>query len=149
MSKGRHKLPASLLSDGGSIETCSLTSDSERLQQIEAVRVEAMCNHHRWEANQSLRAALLRKGRPYTAQPGQEGGLLQGSRRHWRRQRKLRGLPPGHRPRFGSQCRLQYVAFNIFGSATLAVALCSVRQSKFALSTANRSGVQTRTTWRS
>ena len=68
------KLPASLLSDGGSIETCSLTSDSERLQQIEAVRVEAMCNHHRWEANQSLRAALLRKGRPYrgTFQPGQK-----------------------------------------------------------------------------
>ena len=32
------KLPASLLSDGGSIETCSLTSDSERLQQIDELR---------------------------------------------------------------------------------------------------------------
>ena len=31
-----------------------------------------MCNHHRWEANQSLKAALLRKGRPCqgTFQPG-------------------------------------------------------------------------------
>ena len=50
------KLPASLMSDGGNIESCRLTSDSERLQHIEAVRTQAMIEHHRFEANQSLRA---------------------------------------------------------------------------------------------
>ena len=59
------KLPASLMSDGGNIEPCQLTSDSERLQHIEAVRTRAMIEHHRFEANQGLRTALLRKVRPY------------------------------------------------------------------------------------
>ena len=68
------KLPASLLSDGGSIESCQLTSDSDRLQQIEAVRTQAMMNHHQFEAHAALRAALLRKSRPYRGQlfPGQK-----------------------------------------------------------------------------
>ncbi|CAE7442520.1 unnamed protein product [Symbiodinium natans] len=68
------KLPASLLSDGGSIESCQLTADSDRLQQIEAVRTQAMMNHHQFEAHAALRAALLRKSRPYRGQlfPGQK-----------------------------------------------------------------------------
>ena len=68
------KLPASLLSDGGSIESCHVTGDSKRLQQTEAIRSEAMANHHRYEPNQSVRAALLRKGCPYrgTFSPAQK-----------------------------------------------------------------------------
>ena len=59
------KLPASLLSDGGSIEACQLTSDSDRLQLVERIRTEAMVQHHRFEADQGLRTALLRKSRPH------------------------------------------------------------------------------------
>ena len=68
------KLPAALPSDGGSIESSQLVSDSERLQQIEAVRIQAMLNHHQFKANQALRVALLRKSRPYrgTFYPGQK-----------------------------------------------------------------------------
>ncbi|CAE7353272.1 GIP [Symbiodinium sp. CCMP2592] len=68
------KLPASLLSDGGSIESAQLTSDSDRLMQLEAIRTEALMNHHRYEAHESLRAALLRNSRPYrgTFEPGQK-----------------------------------------------------------------------------
>ena len=68
------KLPASLLSDGGSIESAELLNDSQRLLQIEAVRTEAMKNHHAFEAHEALRAALLRKSRPYrgTFSPGQK-----------------------------------------------------------------------------
>ncbi|CAE7226683.1 unnamed protein product [Symbiodinium sp. CCMP2592] len=68
------KLPGALLSDGGSIESAQLTSDSERLMQIESIRVQAMNNHHEFEANQALRSALLRKSRPYRGEfyPGQK-----------------------------------------------------------------------------
>ena len=68
------KLPGALLSDGGSIESAQLTSDSERLMQIESIRTQAMVNHHEYEASQALRAALLRKGRPYRGEfyPGQK-----------------------------------------------------------------------------
>ncbi|CAE7222193.1 unnamed protein product [Symbiodinium sp. CCMP2456] len=68
------KLPAALLSDGGSIEAAQLVNDSTRLMQIEAVRTEAMRNHHTYEAHEALRAALLRKSRPYRGAfyPGQK-----------------------------------------------------------------------------
>ena len=68
------KLPASLLSDGGSIESAQVTADSERLMQLEAIRTQALMNHHRYEAHESLRTALLRKSRPYRGAftPGQK-----------------------------------------------------------------------------
>ncbi|CAE7400233.1 FMN2 [Symbiodinium sp. KB8] len=68
------KLPASLLSDGGSIESAQVTTDSERLMQLEAIRTQALMNHHRYEAHESLRTALLRKSRPYRGAftPGQK-----------------------------------------------------------------------------
>ena len=39
--------------------------DSGCLMQIEAVRIEAIKNHRTYEAHEALRAALLRKSRPY------------------------------------------------------------------------------------
>ncbi|CAE7255028.1 PSMC3, partial [Symbiodinium sp. CCMP2456] len=68
------KLPGSLLSDGGSIESAQLISDSEKLMQIESLRTQSMINHHEYEASQALRAALLRKSRPYRGEfyPGQK-----------------------------------------------------------------------------
>ncbi|CAE7420471.1 luxQ, partial [Symbiodinium microadriaticum] len=67
------KLPASLLSDGGSVESAQLTNDSERLLQLESIRTHALMNHHRYEAHESLRASLLRKSRPFRGsfEPGQ------------------------------------------------------------------------------
>ena len=64
------KLPASLLSD---VESAQLTNDSERLLQLESIRTQALMNHRRYEAHESLRASLLRKSRPLRGSfvPGQ------------------------------------------------------------------------------
>ena len=75
---GDPKLPASLLSDGGSIESAQVTADSERLMQLEAIRTQALMNHHRYEAHESLRTALLRKSQtlPRSLYSRPEGGIL-------------------------------------------------------------------------
>ena len=59
------RLPGALLSTGGTMEACQLLEDSERLRQIESVRAEAMAQYIRFEYDSTLRAALLRKGRPF------------------------------------------------------------------------------------
>ena len=59
------RLPGALLSTGGTVEACQLLEDSERLRQIESVRAEAMAQYIRFEYDSTLRAALLRKGRPF------------------------------------------------------------------------------------
>ena len=53
------------MSSGGDIEACQLAADSQNLQRIEQIRVEAMTAFHRFEYDSALRAALLRKPRPY------------------------------------------------------------------------------------
>ena len=58
------KLPGSLLSPGGDIESCQLHSDSEKLRHVEQVRTQAMMLFHQFESDNSLRTALLRKPRP-------------------------------------------------------------------------------------
>ena len=60
-----HKLPGALLSSGGTLESCQLANDSDALRRIEAIRAEAMSLFHKFEYDSSLRAALLRKPRPY------------------------------------------------------------------------------------
>ena len=67
-----HKLPGALLSSGGNIESCQLASDSDRLREVELVRAEAMAQFHRFEYDNALRAALLRKPRPFRG-PFHEG----------------------------------------------------------------------------
>ena len=49
------------------MEACQCLDDSERLRQIESVRAEAMAmaQYIRFEYDSTLRAALLRKGRPF------------------------------------------------------------------------------------
>ncbi|OLP93808.1 hypothetical protein AK812_SmicGene24243 [Symbiodinium microadriaticum] len=61
-----HKLPGSLLSSGGNVESCSLhdVDDSSRLRLIEQIRTKAMMLYHQFESDAALRAALLRKPRP-------------------------------------------------------------------------------------
>ena len=53
-------LPGALLSSGGDIEACQLANDSQALQRIEQMRVEAMTAFHRFEYDSALRAALIR-----------------------------------------------------------------------------------------
>ncbi|CAE7889819.1 RE1 [Symbiodinium microadriaticum] len=58
------KLPGSLLSSGGNVESCSLYNDSDRLRLVEQIRTKAMMLYHQFESDAALRAALLRKPRP-------------------------------------------------------------------------------------
>ena len=59
------KLPAALLSEPEAIEAKQTMDNSEALLQIEAVRHEAMKSFIDYDFNQSLRRAMLRKGRPW------------------------------------------------------------------------------------
>ena len=58
------KLPGSLLSSGGNIESCNIHSDSDRLREVEQIRTHAMMLFHQFETDNALRNALLRKPRP-------------------------------------------------------------------------------------
>ena len=59
------RLPSGLLSSPDSAETHDLISHSEQLRQVEEVRYEAMRQHWHYENSQRLRAAMLRKSRPF------------------------------------------------------------------------------------
>ncbi|CAE7560935.1 GIP [Symbiodinium sp. CCMP2456] len=59
-----HRVPGSLLSTGGSIESCSIHDDSSRLRLVEQIRTRAMMLFHQFESDAALRHALLRKPRP-------------------------------------------------------------------------------------
>ena len=59
------KIPAALLSEPEAVEPKQLLDNSGALQQIEAVRHEAIKCFSDYEFDQSLRKAMLRKGRPF------------------------------------------------------------------------------------
>jgi hypothetical protein len=68
------KLPAALLSEPDNPQAMDAVSQSQQLQDIEAVRFAAMKAHLDFEADQGLRDAMLRKGRPWRGpfEPGQK-----------------------------------------------------------------------------
>ena len=59
------KIPTALLSEPEAVEAKQLLDNSSALMQIEAVRQEAMKSFIDYEFDQSLRKAVLRKGRPW------------------------------------------------------------------------------------
>ena len=59
------KLPAGLMSDPDGVEAHQERTNSHNLQDIEQIRCAAMCRFHDFENSESLRSAMLRKGRPW------------------------------------------------------------------------------------
>ena len=59
------RVPTALLSEPESVEAKSMVDSNDALLQIEMIRHEAMKAFADYEFNQTLRKAMLRKGRPY------------------------------------------------------------------------------------
>ena len=59
------RIPTALLSEPESVEAKSMVDSNDALLQIEMIRHEAMKAFADFEFNQTLRKAMLRKGRPY------------------------------------------------------------------------------------